>query len=121
MLSKLKNKKFKDQDFFTPDIRQCLIIGNFNYQAIRWTEDDADGNAVEKGFADLNEVQDDIEVFSRNIAEYGFGDTDILEKKNINNKSIKKIFNEYQSKINNNAATNRKTLTIVYYAGHGMM
>ena len=34
---------------------------------------------------------------------------------------LKNIFNEYQSKINNNADKNLKTLTIVYYAGHGMM
>ena len=92
MLSKLNFKNSKAQAFFSPDIWQCLIIGNYNYQAIRWTEENADGNAVEMGFADLNEVQNDIEVFSQNIAEYGFGDTDILEKKNINNKSLKKIF-----------------------------
>ena len=42
--------------YFTPDRRQCLIIGNIDYSAIRWTVQDANGNTKVKGFADLPAV-----------------------------------------------------------------
>ena len=39
--------------YFGPDKRQCLVLGNFDYSAIRWrVEEDPE----EKGFADLPEV-----------------------------------------------------------------
>ena len=53
--------------YFKPDKRQCLILGNFDYAKIRWTEEGLDGNMKEKGFPDLPEVRQDMEVFSRNI------------------------------------------------------
>ena len=65
MLSKPKKPSLP---YFTPDRRQCLIIGNIDYSAIRWPALDANGNKVtvedengnpkekEKGFADLPEV-----------------------------------------------------------------
>ena len=42
--------------YFTPDKRQCLILGNIDYAAIRIIVVDKDGNPEEKGFADLPEV-----------------------------------------------------------------
>ena len=42
--------------YFSPDKRQSLIIGNFDYSAIRWMAIGHDGNPIEKGFADLPEV-----------------------------------------------------------------
>ena len=42
--------------YFSPDRRQCLILGNFNYATIRFKKQDANGNIKEKGFADLPEV-----------------------------------------------------------------
>ena len=42
--------------YFTPDKRQCLILGNFDYASIRFTGVDKNGNPKEKGFADLPEV-----------------------------------------------------------------
>ena len=42
--------------YFSPDKRQCLIVGNYDYAAIRFIVVDKDGNPEEKGFADLPEV-----------------------------------------------------------------
>ena len=50
--------------YYTPDKRQCLILGNIEYAAIRFMGLDKDGNPEEKGFADLPEVKQDIKVFS---------------------------------------------------------
>ena len=44
-----------------------IILGNFDYADIRWTEEGKDGNMKEKGFPDLPEVRQDIEFFSRKI------------------------------------------------------
>ena len=54
--------------YFTPDKRQCLLLGNFDYSPIRWIEGvDDDGNPKEKGFSDLLKVKVDIEHFKENI------------------------------------------------------
>ena len=45
--------KPKKLPYFTPDQRQCLIIGNIDYSAIRWTVEDANGKTKVKGFLDL--------------------------------------------------------------------
>ena len=42
--------------YFTPDKRQCLILGNYDYSAIRFMGVGKDGNPKELGFADLPEV-----------------------------------------------------------------
>ena len=42
--------------YYSADKRQCLILGNINYAAIRYMGVDKDGNPIEKGFADLPEV-----------------------------------------------------------------
>ena len=119
MLSKTKKPIVP---YFTPDKRQCLILGNMDYAAIRFMGVDQDGNSLEKGFADLPEVQQDMEVFSQNIQRYGFDeDMEIIQKTNLSTDAVKKILNKFQSKINDNIDSNKKTLTIVYYGGHGMM
>ena len=65
--------------YFTPDKRQCLILGNIDYAAIRFMGVDSEGNPKEKGFANLLEVQQDMAVFSQNIQQYGFDeDMDII-------------------------------------------
>ena len=64
MLSKMKKPGVP---YITPDERQCLILGNINYAAIRFPGVDENGNPKEKGFADLPEVLQDMEVFSKNI------------------------------------------------------
>ena len=77
MLKKKKNMP-KALPYFTPDRRQCLILGNFDYSTIRFMGQDKNGNPKEKGFADLREVEQDIEDFKNNIARYGFdADMDI--------------------------------------------
>ena len=53
MLSKLKKPGLP---YFTPDKRQCLILGNIDYSAIRFMGVGKDGNPKELGFADLPEV-----------------------------------------------------------------
>ena len=116
--------------YFTPDVRYCLILGNSNYEAIRFPEKDANGNPVVdadgkptiKGFADLPAVVEDMKIFKNNIKQYGFdSDLDIVKKENLSKKALRKLFNGYQRKISDNADLNRKTLTVVYYGGHGMM
>ena len=42
--------------YFTPDKRQCLILGNIDYAVIRYMGVGKDGNPEEKGFANLPEV-----------------------------------------------------------------
>ena len=97
MLSKSKKPTLP---YFTPDKRQCLILGNINYDAIRWTVQDANGNTKVKGFLDLLAVQDDMEVFSRNIQQYGFDeDMDIIKKTNLNFEETKKMFNKLKQRI----------------------
>ena len=61
-------------------------------------------------------------VFSHNIQQYGFDeDTDIIERQNLNFAKTKKLFLSLQNKIAANSSSNQKTLTLVYYGGHGMM
>ena len=118
MLSKLKTSL----PYFSPDRRQSLILGNFDYSAIRFMVVDKDGNPKEKGFADLPEVQQDMEVFSSNIQQYGFDpDFDIVQKTNLSMDAIKKTLAMYSRRIADNSDSNKKTLTLVYYGGHGMM
>ena len=107
--------------YFKPDKRQCLILGNFDYAKIRWTEEGKDGNMKEKGFPDLPEVRQDMEVFSRNIEQYGFGRLDIIQETNLDIASTKEFFNKSKRYIVENARNFEKTLTVVYYGGHGMM
>ena len=54
MLSKPKRTSLP---YFSPDKRQSVILGNINYSAIRFMVEDEDGNMIEKGFADLEEVK----------------------------------------------------------------
>ena len=108
--------------YFTPDKRQCLILGNIDYAAIRFMVVDKDGNSQEKGFANLPEVEQDMKVFSQNIQQYGFDeDMDIIQKTNLSLAAVKKVFAGYSRRIADNTDSNKKTLTIVYYGGHGMM
>ena len=63
-----------------------------------------------------------MELFRTNIQKYGFDeDMDIFEKTNQSVAETKKLFLKFQKKINDNADVNQKTLTVVYYGGHGMM
>ena len=63
-----------------------------------------------------------MEIFSRNIQRYGFDeDMDIIEKKNLSLAAVRKVLAGFQRRIADNADSNKKTLTIVYYGGHGMM
>ena len=63
-----------------------------------------------------------MEVFSRNIQQYGFdADFDIIQKTNLSMDAIKKTLAMYQRRIADNSDSNKKTLTVVYYGGHGMM
>ena len=63
-----------------------------------------------------------MDVFSQNIQKYDFDeDMDIIEKTNLSLAAVKKVFAGYSRRIADNADSNKKTLTIVYYGGHGMM
>ena len=53
MLSKMKKPSVP---YFTPDKRQCLILGNIDYAAIRFMGVDKDRNPKELGFDNLPEV-----------------------------------------------------------------
>ena len=46
---------------------------------------------------------------------------DIIEKKNLSFTAVKKVLAGFQRRIADNSDSNKKTLTIVYYGGHGMM
>ena len=113
---------------FTPDARQCLILGNYEYSPIRFTkarEDgnlilDSEGNPKKFGFSDLNHVEADLQLFREKVSQYGFDDLDIVTKENLNMAQIKSTFASYRKRINANADVGRKTLTVVYYGGHGM-
>ena len=100
-----KKAMAKQVPYFTPDKRECLILGNDDYSAIRWgTKTDAEGNVIvdehgnpkQFGYADLPAVLQDMEVFSQNIALYGFDpDLDIVQKTNLSVAAVKKIFLGY--------------------------
>ena len=59
--------------------------------------------------------------FRRYIQEYGFEDSNITDEQNLNKKATKKTLDKLKDKIVENAEKNEKTLTVVYYGGHGMM
>ena len=82
---------------------------------------DKNGNPKELGFKDLPDVHQDMEVFYTNIQQYGFDDFGIMQKTGLSMDAVKKVFNGYQRRINDNADAGLKTLTIVYYGGHGMI
>ena len=48
---------------FSPDERQCLILGNFNYEKLRYMGTDKDGNPKQLGYADLHHVEPDLRLF----------------------------------------------------------
>ena len=60
---------------FTPDARQCLILGNYEYSPIRFTKADESGNLIlnnegnpkQFGFSDLNHVEADLQLFRDKI------------------------------------------------------
>ena len=113
MLSKPKQSSVP---YYTPDKWQCLILGNFDYAVIRY------GDQKELGITDLPEVIQDIEVFSQKIQQYNFDeDTEITVRKNLDFAKTKKLFLSLQNKIAENSRSNQKTLTMMYYGGHGMM
>ena len=91
--------------YFTPDKRQCLILGNFDYSPIRYMGVDNNGNPKELGIKDLLHVKTDIKLFKEKIEGYGFADDgqDILEMTNLGVDKVKKVFLGYQRKINDNA------------------
>ena len=63
-----------------------------------------------------------MQVFRQNIEQYDFDEnTDIIDRQNLDFAKTKKLFLSLQNKIAANARSNQKTLTVVYYAGHGMM
>ena len=63
-----------------------------------------------------------MQVFRSNIEQYDFDEnTDIIDRQNLDFAKTKKLFLSLQNKIAANSRSNQKTLTIVYYAGHGMM
>jgi hypothetical protein len=53
-----KKAMAKQVPFFSPDKRQCLILGNYDYSPIRIMVEgvDEDGNPKELGFKDLLHV-----------------------------------------------------------------
>ena len=55
--------------YFTPDIRLGLLIGNFDYSAIRVPGEGLDNKGKQKqnGYSDLPEVQQDIKDFSQKL------------------------------------------------------
>ena len=63
-----------------------------------------------------------MQVFRNNIERFGFdADFDIVQKTNLSVAAVRKIFAGYQRRIADNSDSNKKTLTVVYYGGHGMM
>ena len=63
-----------------------------------------------------------MQVFRSNIEQYDFDEnTDIIDRQNLDFAKTKKLFLSLQNKIAANSRSNQKTLTIVYYGGHGMM
>ena len=79
------------------------------------------GEYEEKGFVDLPEVEDNIKLFSEEILKYGFSPTQVTVKKNVSYADMKDLSAEIKSKIVINKKAGRKTLMLIYYAGHGMM
>ena len=79
------------------------------------------GEYEEKGFVDLPEVEDNIKHFSEEIVKYGFNATQVTVKKNVSYADMKDFAAEIKSKIVINKKAGRKTLTVIYYCGHGMM
>ena len=59
--------------------------------------------------------------FRRYIQEYGFEDSSITYEKNLDKAATKKTLAKLKKNIVANAENNEKTLTVVYYGGHGMM
>lgn len=51
-------------DYFKPDVKLSLIIGNFDYSPVR--------DHPDKGFADLHEAKADADNFEKKILEYEF-------------------------------------------------
>ena len=80
---------------FSPDVRQCLILGNFDYSPIRYGTKvdkagkmilDANGNPKQFGFADLHHVEPDLQLFREKIVNYGFDDLDVVTRTNLSMK-----------------------------------
>ena len=96
-----------------------MILGNDDYSAIRWRPDD--DRPDEKGYEDLPAVDQDMQDFRRYIQEYGFEDSNIMYEKNLDKAATKKTLAKLTKNTVANAKKKEKTLTVVYYGGHGMM
>ena len=77
---------------FTPDERQCLILGNYDYAPLQYMGVDQDGNPKQLGFADLHHVEPDLQLFREKIVQYGFDDLDVVTKINLNVTQVKDTF-----------------------------
>ena len=64
-----------------------------------------------------------MDAFCNNICEYGFAEEDrsIKIKRDLDKAGTRKWIRKFKKNIIANAENNEKTLTVVYYAGHGMM
>ena len=81
------------ENFFGPDERICLLLGNHDYKVLR------EGDANYAQFEDLPEVKDDLKNFTTNVKEYGFGGVDITKEQNLDYAMIKEAVDSARFKI----------------------
>ena len=81
------------QDFFSPDERICVLLGNHNYRLLR------EGDTNYAQFEDLPEVKDDLKNFTTNVKEYGFGNSNITRQENLDYAMIKEAIDSVRFRI----------------------
>ena len=80
-------------DFFRPDERICLLLGNHNYRLLR------EGDTNYALFEDLPEVKDDLKNFTVNVKKYGLGNAKIIREENLDYAMIKEAIDAVRFKI----------------------
>ena len=88
-------------------------MGNYDYSSVR--------DHLGKGFGDLPEAENDADFFAKKILQLGFEPDNVTKLKNINLKQIQSQIRKYNKTLNNNSDAHKKTLIVIYFAGHGVM
>ena len=63
----------------------------------------------------------DVNTFSSKILDFGFDKKDVIKEENVNNKQIRAHIQKYMRTLEENKNKKKKTLVVIYFAGHGVM
>ena len=83
------------QNYFTPDERYALVVCNGRYEELRQRENFG-------GFADLEEVKQDMANVKTGLRRFGFGALGIHAEEDVDYDTFKSLMDDYRVKLETN-------------------